>query len=206
MRIFNRPFPSSAIWKGDILCSFALKTSGPDFNNDVVTKIAFLPMTCEFEHWKDVAPLTLTMKPKINGSLKDMKLGTRMELLKEMNAAYTQEAGVKFLFGWLEKFIDLDQNKIILLTSNFHLKYPFLVNWLGIETYNHIFAKQHRDLFSSAFVLDDKCEFNLKGTPFWNSEAAVFSTLQVPSPKHKNVLQEAILIAKAYKMLITFAI
>ncbi len=143
------------------LCAIDLLTTGPNPTIHDMTEITIYPMNSKFQLARSIMPFNGLVQPQkywrwmSNEEIKEYKINRKINeagWYSGINRTHLRE-----LFEeWFEKKLaPVENKKIIPLAYNWPEKRAFLVEWLGINTFNHYFHYQHRDILSIALFCND---------------------------------------------------
>lgn len=156
---------------GNLLCAVDVETTGiiPGFND--LIQVAILPLDSFMKPSKTAKPFYLNVTPKRPENIdpKACKIHRlkRAELISNSIDAFK---AADMLDEWFERLnlplAGSTHKKIMVLWSNGGFDKSFLVDWLGLEHYNHYFHFHERDTQELALSLNDRFDFHNERLPF----------------------------------------
>jgi hypothetical protein len=198
-------------WDGGPLIATAIRTTGPDPFFHEICQLAMIPFDSFLVRRKGVMPLLLNIRPEYPERL-DSSCAyktTKEELAEIMAHSFTQMEAIDQLEHWLDKKLDLKYNrsgytrcKIHLLGYNLADMRPFLVKWLGYDTYSEWFSPEYRDLLATATVMNDIKGFQGHAeVPFFHVDAfhRLARTLKMRRDRPYNPMTDALLVGDIYR-------
>lgn len=156
---------------GNLLCAVDVETTGviPGFHD--LIQLAILPLNSQIKPSKTAKPFYLNLTPirpeNIDPQACKINRLKRAELISNSIDAFK---AADMFDDWFEKLnLPLAGNshkKIQPLWSNGGFDKSFLIEWLGLEHYNHYFHFHERDTQEFALSINDRFDFHNERLPF----------------------------------------
>jgi len=161
----------------NLLCSIDLLTTGPRPYYHDLLQICILPLNNFLKPLKSIVPFFIDIRPKRieNASyhkedLIDMPTpGSRVsqeKFFEMVTRGVDSLAAADRFEEWFNKLQMRHNKRICILAHDYIFKMPFLIDWLGIQSYNAFFDPYYRDLVPAALFCNDKSNFKAENIPY----------------------------------------
>lgn len=193
---------------GNLLCAVDVETTGvvPGFHD--LIQVAILPLDSTIKPSKSAKPFSLNLTPirieNIDPQACKIHRLTRAEMIS--NSIDVFKAADMFN-DWFER-LNLPlaggtHKKIMPLWSNGGFDKSFLIEWLGIDHYNHYFHFHERDTQSLALSINDRYDHYNERLPFPKVGLGYLSNaLDVINENAHNALSDCITTAEVYRRML----
>ena len=196
-------------FNGNLLCAIDVETTGLDSSVNEIWQIAVLPLNANYSPLKEVEgpngirhinPFYANMQIFNKDNIDKKAVGNREAFIKIQKTAFDPYDTADMLVNWFER-LSLGPNKRILpLAQNWCFDRSFLIEWLGIKTFELLFSPRYRDTMVCAALQSDKQSYRgEKVTLAQYNLSYLGHHAQYKNPKPHDALQDCITTAKVYK-------
>lgn len=189
---------------GHQLCAIDVETTGCDPRKHDVIQIAIIPLRNDITPSKEYLPFIMDIIPQRpeNIDSEAMRIN-RMRLCDIMLQGMDSFRAVDLFLEWHEK-LKLGYNKrIMALGCNYPFDRAFLMEWLGVATYNLCFDSVHRDVQTVATFLNDRAGWNGMDFPYPKVNLSYLCTqLKIEYVRKHEALEDARVTAEVYRRMI----
>src|SRR2546423_4253302 len=155
----------TSMWSifSNCLCVVEIFTTGLNPNKHDIIEICVLPVNGELKPHKGVIPFYTTVAPresrKDNIDFSDLPYGVNKERIFDASVRGVEYYSVADRFDiWIQKLKLKHNKKIAPLAHDWLKKREFLIDWLGVETFDQYFDYRYRDLIPAATFANDCAE------------------------------------------------
>lgn len=189
---------------GNLLCAVDVETTGlvPGFHD--IWQVAILPLDSFIKPLNTVIPFYMNIKIKFPEHIdpKAVKL-PRQEFARRQQCSIEPFSCADLLDEWFDRLQLPIYKKIVPLAQNWPFDRSFLIEWLGISSFEHIFYPVYRDTMVAAAFDSDLCDFRSEKILFTQYNLAFLCTrLGVQNLKSHDALQDAIATAECYRRML----
>lgn len=195
---------------GNILCAIDVETTGLRAGYHDIFQICILPLDSNFKPSKTVLPFYTEMLPRRpeNTDPKAISLN-KTEYAQLLINGLDSDRVADLLIEWFDKLPLPIKKNIIPLAHNWVFDRGFILDWLGHETFEHIFAPMYRDTMVAASYDNDRADFHVTQIPFPKVNLKYLcSQLKVENQRHHDALADCVATAEVYRRMVlrgTFA-
>ena len=152
---------------GNLLAGVDVETTGRRPGWHDIIQIAIQPLNSKCEPLEDVIPFYYTMKPAHPKRAESKASQVHKLDLDDilMNAPDRWQVG-DYLDEWFTNLKLPHQKAIVPVASNWRYDSSFLMEWLGLESYNQFFFYEARDIMRLASSLNDRAYYRGHSIPF----------------------------------------
>lgn len=189
---------------GHLLCAVDTETTGLVAGHHDIIQVAIVPLNSELLPNSDIQPFYIDIIPvRPENAEKSAMLVNKMNLADVMRHGMEKFKAADLLEEWFEKLELPFRKKIAPLGANYSFDKSFLLEWLGPQTYDHIFDYHVRDIQSVASFLNDRAAFHAEAAPFPKVNVAYLaSQLEIPHEKAHDALQDCLVEAEIYRRMV----
>ena len=189
---------------GNLLCSIDTETTGlvPGYHD--LLQVAVIPLDWDVKPHKNIAPLEMWLTPKRpeHIDLEALKI-TKSELGAILTGGIESYKAADLFFEWFEKLNLGPKKHIVPLGCNYdQFDRLFIIDWLGLETYNAIFDSRVRDVQRAALYLNDHAYFQNEQLPFPKINLSYMAHLLKVKRERHNAMEDAITAAEVYRQML----
>jgi len=203
---------------GNLLAAVDVETTGKIAGKHDIWQICILPLDHDIKPLKTVVPFYLEMKPKRPENIDPEALAiTRIEYAKKMQRAFDPWDAADMFDDWFEKLkkqttqhppLLPEGKKLLPVAQNWVFDHHFIVDWLGMVSFEAFFHPWYRDTLPTAQFLNDKyskdplCIMEAK-VPFPKSNLSYLcSQMKIHNAKAHDSLQDCIATAAIYREMV----
>ena len=188
----------------NLLCVVTAFVTGIDHQANDIIQICVVPLDEQFRVHRDILPFTAMMKKRrhnINKEFLGHDYGKIEDILRKgLDPYFVADA----LLEWFDRYKKRFNKKIMVLAYNWALIRAFLIDWLGLETFEIIFDYRYRDIMSASIYLNDRAYWHSEDYPFPKHNLVDICNRQhVDYHKKYDVMQQSMAIAEAYKKMLS---
>lgn len=191
-------------FNGNLLCAVDVETTGLIPGHHDIWQVAILPLDSFIKPLKSVIPFYMDIKIKSpeNIDSKAVKL-PRQEFALRQQYAIESFSCADLLDEWFDRLKLPFNKRIIPLAQNWPFDRSFLIEWLGISSFEHIFHPVYRDTMVATAFDSDLSDFRAEKILFTQHNLSFISTrLGVQNQKPHDALQDAVTTAECYRRLL----
>lgn len=190
---------------GNLLCAIDVETTGTNPQLHDIWQIAILPLDASIRPLKTVMPFYLDMQLKHPENVDPKALQiSRANLTDLQLRAVDPWKGVDLFIEWFERLRLPEKKKIAPLASNWLFDRDFLVEWLGIESFNYYFHFHYRDTQASALFMNDRADRHMERVPHPKVGLSYLSNLySIKNLKAHDALQDCLTTAEVYSRMVS---
>lgn len=188
----------------NLLCAVDVETTGLRSGYHDIWQIAILPLDSFIKPFRDILPFYMDIKVKFPDRIdfKAIKL-PREEFARRQQAAIDPFSCADLLDEWFDRLKLAVHKKLVPLAQNWPFDRGFLIEWLGISSFEHIFYPVYRDTMVAAAFDSDLADFRTEKVLFTQYNLPFLSTrLGVKNEKPHDALQDAITTAECYRRML----
>ncbi len=192
---------------GNIFCAVDVETTGLDAEKHSIIELCIFPLKGDYTQNKQWLPFNCTMQPIPGREIDQEALQVnRIDLAKVMLNSLDAYKVADLLVEWFEK-LKLGMNKrIVPIAQNWPFDRGFIINWLGVKTYELIFDRQYRDTFEYACNQNDRADMLQQPIPFPKQNLKYLaSKFGIVNPDPHRALGDCVTTAAVYKQLLLTA-
>lgn len=185
---------------GNLVCAIDIETTGLDPYENSILELAVVPLTPDYELYKEINPFNMLMKP-IDGKKIEQEALTinKIDLPWVMLNCLTADRVLDLFLDWVQR-LQLGEKKIIPLAHNWPFDSAFLKTWMGPLTYSQVFAHNYCDTMVVAQYINDLYDTCCERIPYPKINLRYLaSTLKIENPDVHRALGDAVTTAKVYK-------
>lgn len=189
---------------GNLLCAVDVETTGLIPGHHDIWQVAILPLDSFIKPLTTVLPFYMNMKIRCPEHIepKAIKL-PREDFARSQQCAIEPFSCADLLDEWFNRLRLPIHKKIIPLAQNWPFDRSFLIEWLGILSFEHIFNPVFRDTMVAAAFDSDLSDFKSEPILFTQHNLPFISTrLGVKNLKPHDALQDAITTAECYRRML----
>ncbi len=189
---------------GNLLCAVDVETTGliPGYHD--IWQVAILPLNSFIKPLKSVMPFYMDIKIKFPDRIdpKAIKL-PREEFARRQQHAIDPFSCADLLDEWFARLKLPFNKRIVPLAQNWPFDRGFIIEWLGILSFEHMFYPVYRDTMVAAAFDSDLADFRSEKILFTQHNLRFISTrLGVQNQKPHDALQDAITTAECYRRML----
>ena len=193
---------------GHLLCAIDVETTGlkPGFHD--IWQVAILPLDSNIKPLKSVLPFYMDIKASNPDRIdsKAIKL-PRAEFARRQQSAIESFSCADLLDEWFDRLKLPLYKRIIPLAQNWPFDRSFLIAWLGILSFEHLFFPVYRDTMAAAAFISDLTDFKSEKILFTQHNLAFLcARLGVQNAKAHDALQDAIATAECYRRMLLMSV
>jgi DNA polymerase III epsilon subunit-like protein len=190
---------------GNLLCAIDVETTGLECGVHDVIELAIVPLNHLIEPFKKYKPLVMKIKPRRpeNAVSRAMKK-SGLTMTDIMMYGQDPWKAADIVEEWFEKLQLPVRHNIIPLAHNWPFDREFLIEWLGIKTFQYVFNGHYRDTMALAGFFNDRSYDQKK--PYVYSKMgleALCNRLGVDNKMPHRALYDCLATAEIYKKFVT---
>ena len=190
----------------NLLCAIDVETTGLDPRIHEIVQVAILPLDIFFNPLQDVLPFNILIKPiRVNCiDHKAMKVN-KLSLRRLCRDGMSYEMSHDLFDRWMKQLdlrphADGQPRQIMPLGHNYQFDKSFLIQWLGLETYNTNFHWHIRDTMASALFLKDRFSLFMHKDPLPKVNLSYLcACLKIKRVRSHDALCDCVDTAKVYQ-------
>jgi DNA polymerase III epsilon subunit-like protein len=186
------------------MCAVDVETTGLIAGYHDIWQIAILPLDSNIKPLKDILPFYMDIKVVNPDRIepKAIKL-PRAEFARRQQGAIESFSCADLLDEWFTRLQLPMYKRIVPLAQNWPFDRSFLIEWLGIKTFEYMFFPVYRDTMAAAAFDSDLADFRSEKVLFTQYNLAFVSTrLEVQNAKAHDALQDCITTAECYRRML----
>lgn len=193
---------------GDIFCAVDTETTGPDPQLHSIIEICILPLNGDYSMNKTVLPFNTLMQP-IQGKLIEHEALAKNKI--DLASVYLNSLDAykvaDLLVEWFERLQMNVGKRIVPIAHNWPFDRAFLIEWLGIKTFELLFSFNYRDSMALAGSINDRADMNNQKIPFPKYGLSYLAKqFNIENPDPHRALGDCYTTAAVYKQLLMSAI
>ena len=189
---------------GNQLCAIDVETTGTQAGFHEIWQVAILPLDSRIKPAQDILPFYLDLKVIYPERIdpKAIKL-PKGEFARKQQRAIEPFTAADLLDDWFDRLKLPIYKRICPLAQNWPFDRSFLMAWLGVEAYEHLFSPLYRDSMTAAIFHSDLCDFRSDKIKFvqYNLQY-ICQKLNIVNQKQHDALQDCITTAEVYRRLL----
>jgi DNA polymerase III epsilon subunit-like protein len=193
-------------WNGHMLCAIDTETTGLIPGQHDMYQMAIIPLDANIKPNKTYMPFDFTIKPMPHRleSYKDtLEHGMRTRVAKAILSGFTYDHAADIFDTWFQKLKLAPNKKIIPLAHFWPHDRAFILDWLGLQSFNQYFDWRYRDLMTACLTMNDRADMRVEQIPYPKLDLGyICSQLRVERLKPHEAISDAMATAEAYRKLI----
>lgn len=183
----------------NLLCVIAAQTSGPNAELDDIVQFCCVPVDYNLEVADSPSVFIVNLQMRRGGI--DEKFVRSSKILDIVSTGIDPYTALDVFVNWFESAKKNDTRKIQPIAYNWAFISRFLIDWMGIETFNYIFDYRYRDLIPMALYCNDRSSLKLENSYPYPKQTLTYicNVSDVTYTVHNDILQQAQSILKCYK-------
>lgn len=189
---------------GNLMCAVDVETTGLISGYHDIWQVAILPLDSFVKPLKSILPFYMDIKVKFPEHIdpKAVKL-PRQEFARHQQYAIEPFSCADLLDEWFDRLQLPIYKRIVPLAQNWPFDRSFLIEWLGISSFEHIFNPVYRDTMVAAAFDSDLSDFRSEKILFTQYNLPFLCTrLGIKNLKPHDALQDAIATAECYRRML----
>ena len=186
------------------LCAIDVETTGlrPDFHE--IHQVAILPLDSRIKPSRGILPFVLDIKIEYPERIERNAIKMpKAEFAKRQQRAIDQFTAADLLDEWFERLKLPLYKRICPLAQNWPFDRGFMIHWLGVDSYEHIFSPLYRDTMPAAMFHSDLADFRGEKITFVQYNLQYLcQKVNVVNEKAHDALQDCIATAEVYRRLL----
>lgn len=203
---------------GNLICSVDVETTGFIAGHHDLIQIAVLPLDIDLTPFKGAMPFYMNMKPKRPENVEAEAMAvSRINFARLMQSSHDPWDAADLFDEWFEglkrptanrRAILPEGKKLIPLAQNWVFDRGFIIDWLGMPSFDSMFHPWYRDTLAVAQYLNDEYSQNLTNVfeakvPFPKSNLAYLcSQLKVKNRQAHDALADTVATAEVYRKMV----
>lgn len=193
----------------NMLCAIDIETTGDEPGFHDIVQVAVLPLDSDLNPWTGVTPFYTDLKLKRPENAHDGLCFRNSKRVKKERIVQAQLSGIDpdkaadLLEEWFEKLNLGLEKRIMPLAHNWASDRCFMIDWLGIKNFAHIFDARYRDTQVVGLYLNDVSEFKVEQPPFPKVRLQYMTNVyRIPHERAHDALQDCMVTAQLYKQIL----
>lgn len=195
------PHPTLYHANGNLLCAVDVETTGLNPSRNAIIEICVLPLLPDYTINKKLMPFDTLMKPSDGKEIDpDAMRVNKIDLPQLLLYGLDSDKVADLFLEWFEK-LNLGPNKrIIPLAQNYPFDRSFIIEWLGVKTYELIFDRSFRDTMCCANFLNDVADMKNQPCPYPKQSLSVLAgKYKITNPSPHRAIGDCVTTAAVYK-------
>ena len=192
---------------GNMLCAVDVETTGLDPNYHEIWQVGILALDSNIKPAKAFLPFYVNLKINYPERIDPKAIRNRLAFAELQQRALDPFTAADLLDSWFEKLHLPIYKKICPLAQNWPFDRSFLIEWLGIKSYEHLFSPWYRDTMTTAILDSDLCNF--KGEKILFTEYGLpflCNKLKIKNERAHDALQDSVATAECYRRMLLRAV
>lgn len=201
-----------------LMCAVDIFTTGNKFDHDSLIGIGILPLDNFLDIYRDkdprrkIIPFEIEIIPKRKENIRCYDPEYNKNLPYQISRKRIMDASINGIEAYmaadlLEKWFEdlkLKHNKnIVPLSYNWAYKIHWLIDWLGFETYHHIFDYRYRDILTFSVGMNDQSNFKAHPIQYPKHDVGYLaSELKLQYKANQSLLENCLCISEIYKRML----
>lgn len=208
----------------NLLCAADIYTTGQDALKDNLIGVCLLPLDSFYDVYKQsddrkeiangrrIVPIDIEIKPCRKNTIHLHDKLWMKSLPKGVNRAKILHAGTEGIDAfnaadyfdiWFQNLKLPYRKKITVISHNWIDKRPFLIDWLGTETYNQIFSNSYRDIVTASIFANDRADVRNNEIPYpKNFLTYLCSRMKIEYSQKQDLITNCVAIAECYRTMV----
>lgn len=198
--------PSSLLnLNGHMLAAVDVETTGRDAGYHEIIQIAVVPLTSSIEPVADINPFYMEIAPaRPERCEADAQTIHGLNIEELMNNCPDAWKVADLFDEWVQSLNLPFDRRLVPMAHNWAFERGFLMNWLGLESFNQFFHYHPRDSMLFAISINDAATFHGLSAPFpYPGLKALAKRFGIVNPKPHDALCDALTEAKVYKAMLS---
>lgn len=207
---------------GNILAVVDVETTGVIPRHHDIIEIAVLPLNSALDPHPEILPFHITMQPArpdnidpdalfINKSTTSDDINridrpvvrSRSRLLELMRKGIEPDVASELFVEWYHNLGLRPYKRICPIGHNYAFDREFIIDWLGIKSYELCFDPRYRDTMGISCFENDKADFFGRPFPYQkNSLDYLCNALKIENPMAHQALSDCLATAEVYKAMV----
>jgi len=186
------------------------ETTGLNPREGDLIQVAFIHLNELFLPNKKTPPFYITIRPKKFQPTKEYKdkiapamavNGLDVDVI--MRVGLDADKAADLFDEWWQR---LGSEKLDILAQNFPFDSSFLIDWLGVESYNQFFSRYYRDTYVGGNFLNDQARYSGSIVPFPEgcSLKKLAKALTVENTRAHDAFSDCLTTAEVYRKMLTW--
>lgn len=185
-----------------MIVAMDIETTGLEAGHHDVIEIAMVPLGWDLKPDQNYQPFQSIVKPLYpdRADPKALKIN-KIDFVRLQAEAPTRETVTVAMEDWIQK-LNTPYGNIEPLAHNWMFERSFMIEFLGFNTFNHLFHYHFRDSMVAAQFINDRAILKGFNKPYQSvSLQRLASQLQIPVSRGHRALEDAVLCAEVYRQL-----
>lgn len=196
--------PGSMHLNNNLLCAIDTETTGtiPGFHD--IIQVAIIPLNAALDPAKEISPFYMDLQPKRpENAVPQAMRRNRVKLTDAMINGMEPYRAADLFDEWLKKLNLPFEKRIIPLAHNWPFDRGFIIDWLGVESFDQYFDARYRDTMVMASFCNDLADHRTEPFPYAKVDLTYMcGTLKIERERAHDALQDALATSKLYKELL----
>lgn len=189
---------------GNLLCAIDTETTGLQPGHSEIYQIAVLPLDSDIKPLKNVIPFYMDTKIIYPDRIdkKAIKM-PKEEFARRQQRAVEPFTCADMFDAWFDRLNLAIYKKICPLAQNWPFDRAFIVEWLGVDSFEYLFSPLYRDTMVAAAFHSDTCDF--KGEKILYTQynlQFLCNKMGIKNQKPHDALQDCVATAEVYRRMI----
>jgi DNA polymerase III epsilon subunit-like protein len=203
----------------NILCVVDTETTGLIAGHHDIIEVCVLPLNSMLEPDPNIIPFHADLRPKRpeNIDLAALKIQPRHYVIDMDDVAQNKDKiidatlkgldaydAAELFVDWVQRLNLRDYKRIMPLAHNWVFDRAFLIDWLGLQTFENSFDPRYRDVMSMSLYDNDVADWRGEEHPYpKNNLQYICSQLKVKRERIHTALDDCVHTAQAYKKMVS---
>ena len=154
-------------WNNAYVCVIDVETTGLDPQMNDIWDLCIMPLDSFYRPSKVLLPLDIHIKPRFMENVQQQAIKNHRDKFAEAClTGFEYDKSVDFFHEWFQRLRMPPNKQILPLAHNWPFDRSFLIEWLGLENFNHYFSGHYRDSMALASYLNDVADVMNQNCPF----------------------------------------
>lgn len=189
--------------KGNIMCAVDVETTGLVPGHHEVWQVGILALDSNIKPAKSILPFYVNLKINYPERIDPKAIRNRTAFAILQQRAFDPFTAADLLDSWFERLKLPIYKKICPLAQNWPFDRAFLIDWLGIKSFEYLFSPLYRDTMATAIFDSDLADFRSEKI-FFTEYGLTFlcNKLKILNEKPHDALQDCIATAECYRRML----
>ncbi len=155
---------------GNLIAAIHIRTTGPDPKTDDIFEVCIMPATHGLKPDMKKSPYHFNLGIKDPESFKDkpfkIKGIDKTEFYKRQVGAMDPYKAADLLEEWHTRLGMKTLRQVMPLAWNWAQVRPFMIEWLGVKTFEYIFHPEYRDIMPTILFANDRADITNTQIPY----------------------------------------
>lgn len=188
----------------NILCAMRTRISGPIPRYHDLVEICILPINSQWKPSTCIVPFSVKIQPKRKENIDYKSCPLSKEaILNICETGMDAYVAADRFDEWMTKLNLNSEKKIVLLCHDWVLDREFIIDWLGVESFNQFIDNRVRDIGIISLYANDKADFHAEPALYAKTHFSyIANSVGIQGMRSKDCMEESLTLIEIYKRML----